>query len=101
MLIQETWIDRTDNVCTGESGLYEPFTDEPGKLYRHCMKEYGRCIGRMYIDTEAGTKAIGWVFQKRQKYDDCKKTFLLETWVTLHDSEPDRTIKHHYHFLKA
>lgn len=99
MLIQETWINQTENCINGESGLYETFTDDVGKLYRHCLKEYGRCTGKVYIDTDAGTKAIGWIFLKRQKYEDCNETYLLETWVTLHDSEPERTIKHHYHFI--
>lgn len=100
MLIQETWVDRSNNVRTGESSLYEPFTEDTGALYRHCMKEYGRCVGKVRIDLPGGSsKAIGWVFQKRQKYDDCNDTFLLETWVTLHDFEPERTVKHHYLFI--
>jgi len=99
MLIQEQWIDRTRNCGNGETEPYEAFTDEPGKLYRSCLKEYGRCTGKIYIDTPDGAKAIGWVFLKRAKYDDCNETFLLETWITLHKQEPTRTIKHHYHEL--
>lgn len=99
MLIQEQWIDRTRNVGSGETEPYEAFTDDKGKLYRSCLKEYGRCTGKVYIDTPQGAKAIGWVFLKRAKYDDCSETFLLETWITLHDQEPTRTIKHHYHYI--
>jgi hypothetical protein len=102
MLIQETWIDKERNCINGESGKYEPFTDDTGKLYRAMVKEYGRCTGHVYIDTkDKGTKVIGLVFIKRQKYDDCDKTFLLETWVTLYDAPDEVMRREHHHFLKG
>ena len=100
MLIQETWKNATENYISGDSGLYEPFTDDSGKLYRSLQREYGKCVSKVYIDDENGkSKPIGWVFQKRQKYDDCNKTYLLETWVTLHEEEPTKTTEYHYHYL--
>ena len=100
MLIQEQWVDLTRNCGSGETEPYEAFTDDPGELYRSCLKGYGRCTGRVYVDLKSGgSKAIGWVFLKRVKYDDCNETFLLETWITLHEQEPTRTIEHHYHTL--
>jgi hypothetical protein len=100
MLIQETFVNVTREAQIGESGLYEPFTDDLGKLYRVLVKEHGRCTGRVYIDTKEGTKAIGWVFIKRRKYDDSNETYLAETWVTLHERQPDTTVIHHYLNLK-
>lgn len=61
--------------------------DEPGELagnvYRFCVREYGRCTGSVYIDTEDGVKRIGWCFLKREHYEDTGEPFLVETWVNL------------------
>jgi len=102
IFIQESWIDATRNMNIGESDVCETFTDNVGELYRSLMKEHGRCIGRVYIDDKEGkVKSIGWVFQKRKKYEDCDETFLAETWVTLHDSKPKRTVEYKYHELSG
>ena len=54
-----------------------------GQVYKAALREYGRCVSKMYIDKPDGkARHIGWVFHKRQKYDDCNKTFLLETWIS-------------------
>lgn len=53
-----------------------------GDIFRWSRKEYGRCVSKVYID-DVG--AVGWVFQKREQYEDSKETFIHETWVTLYD----------------
>jgi hypothetical protein len=93
---QETWIDRTRNCGLGESDVYETFSNEAGDLYRAFQREYGRCMSRVYVDTPDGAKAIGWVFIQRTKYSDSPKTFLRETWITLHTAPPEHSIKYHY-----
>jgi len=94
MLIEESYINRTENCRCGESGKYRPFTDNTGELYKSLVKEYGRCIGKIYIDTAEGVKSVGWVFQKKCKYDDCNKYYLQEVWVTLYKKE-DTIIKNY------
>lgn len=102
MLINETYVNVTDGWKYGESGLYEPFTDKPGQLYKALQREYGRCISKVYIDLpDNKVQAIGWVFVKHVKYDDCNKTYLQETWVELHDEEPTVEKTYHYHELKG
>jgi hypothetical protein len=64
------------------------FADTPlerlgGELFRFSVREHGRCIGRVYVDTDDGTVATGWVFQKRVKYQDDDETYLHETWITV------------------
>jgi hypothetical protein len=77
--------------------VYETRFDKPGELYRFLVREFGRCISKMYVEMKDGTsKHIGWVFQKRQKYDDSKEKYLAETWVSLHEGPPERSIKYHY-----
>lgn len=79
-----------------ESPVYETYHKTISSLFRTCQKEYGRCEVSLYIDTPQGTKRIGWVFLKRAKYDDSHQTYLQETWVTLHDKPPTKTIEYHY-----
>ena len=91
--VEENWINATKGHRTGNSDVYETFTDNRGELYRAMQREYGRCTGKVYVDDG---QPIGWVFQKRQQYDDCQETFLLETWVTVHTMPPTKTTKCHY-----
>ena len=96
MLVQETWINQTKGYQCGDSDLYEPYTNDIGELFREYQREYGRCISKMYTDTENGVKAIGWVFEKRVQYQDCQETYLQHTWVTLHKDKPEKTVKYNY-----
>lgn len=89
MKILETGINRTENYR-----LYDDIVTEAddylsvGDIFRRCREEYGRCTGKVYVDSKKqGTIAVGWVFVKRQKYDDCDETFLKETWISLLDKD--------------
>lgn len=73
--------------ATRESGIYFDEVTDTGdisvkRLFQLCAKAYGRCVGKMYVDTKDGEpKAVGWVFQKRERYSDCNETYIQETWV--------------------
>jgi len=106
MLIKETWREKREYnddfhyLIIGESDLYEPYTDNIKELFQNLQREYGKCVSKIYIDDANGkAQAIGWVFEKKQKYTDCDEYYLAETWVELHEQEPDKTIKYHYHYL--
>lgn len=100
LLAQETTLNATRGHIIYESEPQEAFTDDAGELFRFCQKEYGRCISSVYIDGLDGKiKRIGWTFQKQARYEDTGEPFILETWITLHDAEPERTVRHHYHEL--
>lgn len=97
--IREEWVNRSENYHCGDSGVYETWASqsEKGKLFRSLQNEHGRCTGKIYIDTKSGeTLHIGWIFEKRVRYNDSSETFLLETWITIHYKQPTRTIKYHY-----
>ena len=83
--IRESFVNATKGYRYGDDGWYKPFTDNLGELYRSLQREYGRCIGRVYIDMRADGKAgpvpVGWVFVQRRSYDDSPETYLRETWV--------------------
>lgn len=55
-----------------------------GALYRHGVREYGRCIGKVHVDTASrGTIHTGYVFLKRERYEDSNDTYLCETWLSV------------------
>ncbi len=76
MLIKETWINRTENCGYGDSGEYEPFTDNIGKLFKALQKEHGRCQGKVYVDIQGAARQTGWVFVKNCQYTDTKGIYL-------------------------
>lgn len=93
---QESYVNATEGRLYGEGPVTETFTADRGELYRACQKEYGRCTGKVYIDSDEGPRAIGWVFQGRARYEDSDETYLREVWVTVHTSPPDKIIHYHY-----
>ncbi len=83
-------------ICEDEQPINDTFFTESNddetalvnihKMFKYFQKEYGRCVGKMFIDKadkNKGSDHVGWVFQKRRMYDDCKETYLSETWVSL------------------
>ena len=95
--IQETFEDGTQETIFGESDVYESYTDSKGELFRSCLREWGRCRGKIYIDTPEQAKPIGWVFESRLKYEDAPgETYLRRVWVTVHTGPPTKTIEYHY-----
>lgn len=85
----------------GGSEPYEAFTDDVGRLFRDCQREYGRCTGKVYIDRKDGSPmAIGWVFRKQRAYEDSPRQFYVhEVWVMLHDALSAHEVTHYYHSI--
>lgn len=53
------------------------------ELFDDLVGDYGRCTGRVYVDSEERAIPVGWVFESRQKYqDDSSQTYLREVWVS-------------------
>lgn len=109
MFISETYVEvqhkedaegnlDDQRIILGESDPYEAYTDNLQKLFLSLQREYGRCTGHEYVGDKE-PKKIGWVFEKRQRYQDSKDTYLQETWVTLHESLPEHHTTYHYHNL--
>jgi hypothetical protein len=99
MYAEETWINETEDCKVGNSGLYETFTDNIKRLFTAYQSQFGRCLGRMYETIKGVDTAIGWVFEKREQYTDCKEYYTQQTWVTLHNSKPVTTVKCDYKVL--
>lgn len=97
--VDETWINRTEGYSHGESGVHETYCETEGELFREMRDEYGRCVSKVYIGSDENVRAVGWVFQKRVKYEDSNESYLQETWVTVHDKPPTITREDHLHVL--
>jgi hypothetical protein len=99
LFVQESFVNKTKGGLIGESDVYETRFDTLSELYHFCLREYGRCTGKVRIDRTDGTVLdIGWVFEKSEWYEDLpKERYLREVWVTVHDEPPTKTIKYQYH----
>ena len=97
LLINETWCNNTENYVVGESGVYETSFSTVRDLFKALQSEHGRCTGKMYIDRIDGTsRAIGWVFERSMKYEDCAETYIQETWVSVHEQRDNTKVTHFY-----
>lgn len=105
MLVQEVYVNATSGSRFGKSDWYEPFTENVGCLFRDFQQEYGRCISKVFIDTEKGVIQIGWVFQKRMLYEDARPDwtgkyreydyYIREVWICFaNDDETPMDISH-------
>ena len=99
--IQEEFFNATKGYRFSQSAPYETAFDDTGKLFRSLQSEYGRCVSRVYVGTKTGTKRIGWVFEKRMRYEDSKGHYTREVWVTVLDKADTVTRERHYHAFNS
>ena len=98
MFIEENYVIEKDDGTrfgNGDSGVYEPYTDNIRRLFDGFQREYGPCRGSVYIDNADHTKIrrVGWLFRKRVRYTDYSGSCEHETWVTLYDDKEGHTYK--------
>lgn len=110
LMIREEWAEvrnaGTDDerrIGIGQSNIYETAYETPGDLFRALAgrgsrrwEKMGRCTGKVYVDEDGRAQHVGWVFLRRQRYDDSPETYLQETWVTVHDGPDTVTRTPHY-----
>lgn len=74
-------LDQNSWAGTGDDVFVSCYST-PNEVYKGCMREYGRCIGKVYVDgSDNKSIHIGWIFLKRVRYESSKQTYLQETWV--------------------
>ena len=112
MRIKETYINDDESHQIGNSGWFEPWTDDRGKLFRSLQQEYGGCTGHMYRDVRLSREAtlvafgvtvviparwridtVGWVFSRRERYEDARPywtqeeaAYIRAVWVEVEDA---------------
>ena len=100
LLMKEEFVNVTKGHRFGGGEPYEPWTEDVGKLFRTCQREYGRCVSSVYVDQKEGPSIrVGWVFQKMDRYEDTGKPYLRETWITLYEQADEVVRTHHYRKL--
>ena len=73
MYVSEAHINLTEGYQLGDEGPYDAGDLTIGELFHNCRAEYGRCTGRVYIDSSSGkAHPIGWVFLKKRLYENAK-----------------------------
>lgn len=100
--VSESHVNATEGSRMGEQEPYASYFDTSWfrrRILRDLMREHGRIVSKVYIDTPTGTQAIGYVFVKRDRYEDTGDPFLHETWVTLHTAPDDVAVTRTSHYL--
>lgn len=81
--IEEAFVNATEGHIIDRTVCTDLLTSDPGELFRLCQREHGRCVSSIYIDTDEGTKRVGWVFEAIDRYQDTGERYLREVWITL------------------
>lgn len=97
LYIETTGKNKTQNCIFYADEVTETQFNAVGNLFNSLQKEYGKCISKMYIGDH---NQIGWVFEKRIKYNDCDEYYIQETWVSVLNHEPEITKTYDYHSFK-
>lgn len=92
LFIRESYINVDNNSRYGDSDWYESSCISTSELYRTLVKDFGRCVSKVYIDKDGKSIQVGWIFQKRCKYDDCKDTFIREVWIDVSTVKPEKKL---------
>jgi hypothetical protein len=99
-----------DDAKRFRGGMCEPYEtayEDTSSLYKACVKQHGRCTGKMFRDvvgpdpTVRHQQQAGWVFLKaapKDRYgitsarDKSNKAGCIETWVEVYVSPPVRSV---------
>lgn len=87
-ILQETALNASEGHMIGKSEMPiedSVFADDisAGALYGFGVREYGRCRGKVWIDSDDGPVHVGYVFESRRQYEDAPETYLHETWLSV------------------
>lgn len=99
LFVQETFENKSEGYLMNEGEVYESFTDNLKDLFRSMQDEYGRCISTCFIDIRGKSKKIGWVFEKKMRYEDTGEHYIQHTWINIHEKEPETETVVYYKYL--
>src|SRR5271170_1809368 len=97
LYVEETTVYVENHNTEQEKGFHggsvEPYLTcftTTGQLYRSCLKQYGRCTGKIYVDTDTGTHQVGWIFFKKAPDKEHYDAF---TWITVYTTPPTKKVE--------
>ena len=93
IFLQEEFVNATMGYRINDGEVFESRFETKSEVYQYCLKEFGKCVGKVYVGEG---QHIGWIFQKLVKYEDSKEKYLQEVWVSLHKGLPTTTISYDY-----
>lgn len=86
---------RVTHINASEGHIFSEYTEAldgdmtRGQFYRDGVTNYGRCISKVYVDGPDGPPIhVGYVFEKRERYEDTGEPYKRETWLVLEDVQP-------------
>lgn len=88
--IKEDYVNRDKGHIYDVVDWYETRfdVDQRRDLFESCSKEFGRARA-MWVDKPGGGRhQVGWVFEKRVRYEDSSDTYLRETWIEVSIGDP-------------
>lgn len=108
LFIEVVYTNETKHYRISDPEFVETRFSNKSELYRSLVKEYGKCVSKVYIDDGV---QIGWVFERRVKYDDVRSSkafkhmskierdncsFICSTWVSVHMAKPMVTTQNYF-----
>ncbi len=97
--LSTTYMDTTRGCCIGEEKLPVPdmictievdnwYHVDLSALFKSLRQDFGYRCRKMYTDLPDGNRVrVGWIFQKKCKYNDSPNSFEREVWVCFEDSD--------------
>ena len=82
MKTEITAINKTQNHVIFEEIQNWDICNTTSEVYHVALKEYGRCVSKIYIDNKDGsTRHVGWVFKKKCRYGDANESYINESYI--------------------
>lgn len=94
LFIKETFVNQTKGHQFDQTRWYETYHTDTGSLFKSLQREYGKATA-MYVDKDGKQVKIGWVFEKRMRYEDSrdpKDTYIREVWVEVSKVNPEQAM---------
>ena len=95
--VKETHVNRSENyvIFDDKIDIEDSEIETLNDLYKYGLEHYGKCTGKVYIDiSDQKAMHIGYIFLKKDKYEDTKESFLRETWLSIEHYKETITRKH-------
>ena len=84
-LIEISQTNETKHYCIYD----DSWKEEEKPEFLALQKEYGACKSKVYVTEKVPVLnypqinyQVGWYFEKKMQYEDCKEYYIQGTWIT-------------------
>ena len=86
IILEFSHVDKNQNCIVW---THEKSFKDVKEAKAHLKENYPYKRNPMYVDMKDGsTKKVGYVYSRKDKYEDTHKTFVEEIWVSFHQQTP-------------